>query len=1337
MNISKKIRIAGALSLLGIWGLSGQVSARENVTSPGHKSQLKTTVTGCQPAVSAIDLDINNVRARLMTGGDMWWNIGLEVAAYEIPKNSGRSSQFAASCWIGGFDKQGQLKVAAQTYRQDGNDYWPGALDVTTAKISSDDCANWDRFWKVDKSTINRFIELSKSGSSVDGSEFDAIRQWPASGNALNTKGANGTPLSLNASATYAPFVDLNGNGVYDYASGEYPDISGDQFIWWVTNDAGNVKQQTQTSAMGIEVQTSAFAYSTQDFLNNATFCKYRVINRGALTIDSTYIAVWDDCDLGYYHDDFIGCDTLRGLGIMYNGSSNDGQDGGYPVNSYGANPPQVGLDFFQGPKRPVKRVGKVDTFERLKMTNFTYYNNDGGVIGNPTNGVQIYNYMTGSIRNGDRFRNDFQGAGVNSTGYGSGPITNFVFTGDPGDKTTWSECTCDNARGDRRFIFSSGPFELLPGATNDIIFGCVWASGVGGCPNTDFKTIKSIDDGAQALFEAGFKTVEGPEAPRLVVRELNRKLVFYIVNDYGSNNYAENYGRNDGVYNDSLKYHQIVAKAKAESSNDTLYKFEGYRVFQLANSNVTSAEIFDATTGEVDNTKAFEVFQCDIANKVTKIVNYAKVTGVSDSTWVPQIKVIGKDSGIAHSFSISQDQFSKVADKGLINYHNYYFVAIAYAYNNFAPFNSSANNYQKTQDIAYIGSAHGAAGINIPVTVAMPNAANDSLGGSNSTLHSYFGEGIVVTRVEGVGNGGNVVELNDASVDSIMLHDSVGTVTYNQGQGPINITVVDPVKVPSSSVVSDWVFQLNGSLTGGNLSTSAGWSLTALKGGNVVETIYSERDLSTVNEQIIEKYGLSVNVRQAMAPGVEQDKGNGYITSNVVFADQSKPWLAGVADQEDSSFANWIRSGNKTNYGSTYNTANPCDFNDNKLDTFQIYENMFANFSPTRATWAPYNLAATYYGKHTGTGTICGFEIAFAAPSQSVAIAAMAQLPDVNLVFTKDKSKWTRCAVVEEQEDSLLAEGHSNKFYLRKHAGWNTDVDPASGRPIYSSSESDKGMSWFPGYAIDEVTGKRLNIVFGEDSYLSQDNGADMIWNPSANIFSPYDNSIIFGGKHVVYILGSTYDSCSDFITKVKASAPTNTQLSKAYANARWIGLPTSNAASPMASLKDGLIPTETTLRFRVNRPYAPLKVNDSANLVNITPTHGSWPYYTFSTSDMSPSSLADNKDKGSLLDKIKTVPNPYYGYSGYETSRYDTKVKIINLPARVTVHIYSLDGTLVRTLTKSDPNTSYIDWDVRNAAGLPIAGGMYLMHVQAEGLGEVILKWFGAMRPIDATSY
>ncbi len=1334
MNFTNRIRIAGALTLAGLLGLSTGITARENITAEGHKNALKTSAAGCQPAISSIDLDINNVRARILTGGDMWWNQGLGVAAYEVPKNSGKSSQFAASCWIGGFDKQNQLKVAAQTYRQDGNDYWPGALDPATAKISSDVCANWDRFWKVDKATINKFIELSKTGGATSATAYEVILQWPATGNGLNTKGANGTPLQLYGTSDYAPFVDVNENGIYDPAQGDYPKIRGDQFIWWVFNDAGNTKQQSGTSSMGIEVQASAFAYSTQDFLNNATFGNYRVINRGSQTLDSTYIAVWDDVDLGYFNDDFIGCDTERGLGIAYNGVSADGQKAGFPVNSYGPNPPQVGLDFFQGPRRVVHRTNAVDTFELLKMTNFTYYNNDFGVIGNPSNGIQIYNYMTGSIKNGDRFTNDWRGAGVPTKGYGSGPITNFVFTGDPGDNSTWSECASGNTPADRRFIFSSGPFQLLPGAVNDITFGCVWASGVGGCPNADFKTIKNIDDGAQALFDAGFKTVEGPEAPRLVARELDRKIVFYIVNDYGSNNYGENYGRDDvsgtANYRDSLRYHQVVTKAKTiKDVTDTLYRFEGYRVFQLASSQVTSAEIFDPTTGQVDNTKAYEVFQCDIHNKITKIINYTKVTSISDSTWMPSIKVNGKDSGIVHSFEISQDQFATGADKSLINYHNYYFVAIAYGYNNFARFDPTPNVVNKTQDAPYIGSGHGAGGINIPVVAAVPNPANGAMG---TVLNADYGSGIVVTRVQGVGNGGNVVELSDATNNALLNGTFDGKATYEQGQGPIAIKVVDPVKVPAY----DWVFQIKGALNGSNISNTASWSLIARNGSKTMDTIYSERTLKLYNEQIIEKYGLSVGAIQVLAPGVDQVNGNGYLTSNIIFEDKSQPWLYGVADQSDSNFANWIRSGHNQAFTAAGDAIkNPCTFNDNFLDTFQAYEYMFSNFTPTRSTWAPYVLAATWLGQHTGTGTQCGFEVAYAAYSNASSL--FASVPDVNLVFTSDKSKWTRCSVIEEQEDPALAEGGAPKFFSRRHKGWNLKLDN-SGNPVYSDDLADQGMSWFPGYAIDQ-SGRRLNIVFGEDSYLDIDNGRDMIWNPSSRIFSPYDNSIIFGGKHVIYILNTAYDQCRVFDSTVKKGSTTSsTVLKAAYTNMAWVGIPTINPSLSLRSVKDGIIPTTTILRFRVNRPYAQFAATtDTASLINLTAGKPYLPYYTFSTKDLSATPLSDNSDRSGLADRIKAVPNPYFGYSGYETSRYDTKVKIINLPANVTVAIYSLDGTLVRTLTKSDPNTSYLDWDVRNSAGLPVASGMYLMHVKAEGIGETVIKWFGATRPIDATSY
>jgi hypothetical protein len=42
-------------------------------------------------------------------------------------------------------------------------------------------------------------------------------------------------------------------------------------------------------------------------------------------------------------------------------------------------------------------------------------------------------------------------------------------------------------------------------------------------------------------------------------------------------------------------------------------------------------------------------------------------------------------------------------------------------------------------------------------------------------------------------------------------------------------------------------------------------------------------------------------------------------------------------------------------------------------------------------------------------------------------------------------------------------------------------------------------------------------------------------------------------------------------------------------------------------------------------------------------------------------------------------------------------------------------------------------IEWDLKNAAGIPIASGVYLIHVDAPGLGERVVKWFGVNRQFD----
>ena len=133
--------------------------AKENVPNPNMNNTTYSKVAaGCSPATSQTDLDVNNIRATILGGGDMWWN--LADAQYEVPKGSGLNSLFAGSLWIGGVDAGGQLKVAAMTYRQSGSDFWPGPLDIATGSITSDECTNWDKHFKINRLDVEEHVTI-------------------------------------------------------------------------------------------------------------------------------------------------------------------------------------------------------------------------------------------------------------------------------------------------------------------------------------------------------------------------------------------------------------------------------------------------------------------------------------------------------------------------------------------------------------------------------------------------------------------------------------------------------------------------------------------------------------------------------------------------------------------------------------------------------------------------------------------------------------------------------------------------------------------------------------------------------------------------------------------------------------------------------------------------------------------------------------------------------------------------------------------------------------------------------------------------------------------------
>ncbi len=1381
--------------------------ARENIAGLGPNTVMQTKIaSGCAAASSQTELDVNNVRALILGGGDMWWD--LNDAQYEVPKGSFKNSLFAGALWIGGIDDGGQLKVAAMTYRQGGNDFWPGPLDVNTATITAQECSKFNNHFKLNRSQVDEFKARHIEAQDPSYNIPDEILEWPASGNSESV--ASGYLQYL------APFHDANGDGIYDPENDfDYPDYNltgtndnaklfGDQTLWWVFNDKGNIHTESEAEPIGLEIHAQAFGFVAENEVNDMTFYNYKIINRGTQPLNDTYFGQWVDPDLGNYTDDYVGCDVGLGLGFCYNGDAED--DG---AKGYGFNPPAVGVDFFQGPRADINdgvdndRDGFIDEmdsvinpvtgqweytqYEEIIMSKFVYYNNDGTVTGNPNSGTHFYNYLQGIWK--DNVPMTYGGDGKGNGPGATTELCNFMFPGstDPDmypQNGEWTEVTAGNIPADRRFIQSAGSFTLEPGAVNYITTGVVWARAKAGGPTASVQLLKVYDREAQALFDNNFNILNGPDAPDLNVRELDKELIFTLSNETSSNNLNESYSEKDPY---------ITKPANLQSSPN--YEFQGYLVYQLKDATTSVTDLNDPD-------KARIIFRCDIKDGVTGIVNQyldpilGVFTPVEEVSSVLSSGMKGSvDNGVEYSFKITEDRFA-LGNTRLVNHKTYHYMALSYAYNmaeeNADPYNVNDPNYDGHNQ-PYIAGRR-----NIRVESFIPHLTDPEAGGT--VLNSAYGDGVKIERLEGTGNGNIPMELSDSTVIEILSsadHRAMNPV-YENGLGPINVSVVDPVSVKEGT----YIFTLEDPITNNlnNITSYGKWVLINETTGKTVAS--STKPIEVGSEKLIANIGISVRIKQGVNPSEDPTviTDNGLISSAMEFENINDKWLTGVPDRDDESGRfwglNWIRAG-------TYENSNNGQLSDYSFDDDPngIYEtavekntaiavnNYFGNdftLEYSGGTWAPYHFASFY---KDGPGY----------SSSTTNQVKMADLHSVDIVFTDDTLEWSRCVVVETQDDDQLALGGQTKMGLRL----TPSVDK-EGNPV---NDGTMGMSWFPGYAINIETGERLNIIFGEDSYLTEDHGRDLIWNPTSNIvtdempmYDPqsstfYQGSYLLGGKHFIYVISGSaevrkdptyitgtespnYDECAWIYNQLKnyTSPGYTANIWQVFRNATWTGI-------PLLAPGRTLLANDATVKLRVSKPYDQYVTRDASQILdkndNLTigniyfvmganlnhdgnsyspgdtftavttsfsgssnaraispiPNNNFNPMYRFSTDDVV-AEKGDHKTAVDALDLINVVPNPYYAYSTYEKSQLDNRMKITNLPKRATISIYTVSGTLVRQIKKFDDMTS-VDWDLKNTYGIPVASGLYVIHVDAKGVGEKVLKWFGVMRPIDVDTF
>lgn len=102
--------------------------------------------------------------------------------------------------------------------------------------------------------------------------------------------------------------------------------------------------------------------------------------------------------------------------------------------------------------------------------------------------------------------------------------------------------------------------------------------------------------------------------------------------------------------------------------------------------------------------------------------------------------------------------------------------------------------------------------------------------------------------------------------------------------------------------------------------------------------------------------------------------------------------------------------------------------------------------------------------------------------------------------------------------------------------------------------------------------------------------------------------------------------------------------------------------------------------------------------------------------------------EERKSQFDKVNVFPNPLFAFNSaasYTGQAFDDPyVTFSNLPEEVTVKIYTLSGTLIRTLQKNETNP-FLRWDLRNEDNLRIASGMYIAIVSNPEMGDKVLKF------------
>ena len=632
---------------------------------------------------------------------------------------------------------------------------------------------------------------------------------------------------------------------------------------------------------------------------------------------------------------------------------------------------------------------------------------------------------------------------------------------------------------------------------------------------------------------------------------------------------------------------------------------------------------------------------------------------------------------------------------------------------------------------------------------------------------HAEYGSGVVMTKLEGKGNGMMDLELTSASEKDILENTIASTVTYAAGHGPVDVRVVDPLRVPDANFELRVGSERVKTSIRRTLLTRTGRSPTCRSSATPIPITTTKpftsrpRPLHSSTKSCCLDWGLSVTVHQYAYP--LDGKFTEPVHASITFDDPAQPWLLGIPDAEGFNQLNWIRAGNQEGaqrraFGSHLQRLE---------DGQPPRRGRSVRGHPRRHLGSLLPRALTQVSVELPNGEVV--KLPNIAPTidwlegDLSPFSGISGLNNVDVVLTRTTGlvdALPRLGDAVGRRTRPQRTVGCGKLGLRRHPSVDkngryerADRATTAVRP----TPTELNLSAWAGSRDTPstvATGERLNMAFGEDSWLGAENGKDMLWNPSSNIYGGvgggggFGGSAIYaGGQHWIYVFkNSQYEegmkTACRRTTVETTSGPTSRptrlrpHVRRVFRACTWVGSSLLNEDFAMLSPEDGLIPNDVRVRLRVAKAYEK---------------------YSSATLDADNYDVAENYNWNPLYTIL-------HGRRRYADRRNPVLRAMLDRNQRAcptrTTHSASTRPASSTTASRSptclrcapcasttcrNPRAVVLQSRPPHILGLgpqertqrPHRGGVYIIHIDVPNVGEKTLKWFGIMRPTDLDNF